>query len=246
MFSLSFFWASLSPRPSWLHAWTIFISLGLLAVVLSFVPKPNATQASVTTAPQQPPPHVVAQPASPAKQTALSSTLLQQDTNITDPLPASRKWDAEITVRSGDTLSKIFRRLGLSRSVPALLQLGDAGKSLHRLRPGQTLHINQDNQGLRHLMYQPTLRQRDSLLAYAGRHLYRGSDQPADKTQAPNSQRHDRPHPVRGWKRCGTQPRHDPETRIHFRLGHRFRPGNSKRRPVQVNLGRALDRRPTC
>ena len=140
-----------------MHAWTIFISLGLLAVVLSFVPKPNATQASVTTAPQQLPPHVVAQPASPAEQTALSSTLLQQDTKITDPLPALRKWDAEITVRSGDTLSMIFRRLGLSRSVPALLQLGDAGKSLHRLRPGQTLHINQDNQGLRHLMYQPTL-----------------------------------------------------------------------------------------
>lgn len=157
MFSLSFFWASLSPRPSWLHAWAIFISLGLLAVVLSFVPKPNATQASVTTAPQQPPLHVVAQPASLAGQTALSSTPLQQDTKAIDPLPALRKWDAEITVRSGDTLSKIFKRLGLSRSVPALLQLGDAGKSLHRLRPGQTLHINQDDQGLRHLMYQPTL-----------------------------------------------------------------------------------------
>ena len=157
MFSLSFFWASLSPRPSWLHAWAIFISLGLLAVVLSFVPKPNATQASVTTAPQQPPPHVVAQPASPAEQAALSSTPLQQDTKSTDSLPASRKWDAEITVRSGDTLSKIFRRLGLSHSIPALLQLGGAGKSLHRLRPSQTLHINRDDQGLRHLMYQPTL-----------------------------------------------------------------------------------------
>jgi len=156
MFSLSFFWASLSPRPSWLHAWAIFISLGLLAVVLSFVPKPNATQASVTTAPQQPPPQMVAQPASPAEPAAFSSTPLQLDTKTTNPLPALRKWDAEITVRSGDTLSKIFRRLGLSRSVPALLRLGDAGKSLHRLRPGQTLHINRDDQGLRHLMYQPT------------------------------------------------------------------------------------------
>lgn len=157
MFSLSFFWAGFSPRPSWLHAWAVFISLGLLAVVLSFVPKPNAPHASVTSAPQQPPPHAVAQPASPAGQTALSSTPLQQDIKTADPLPALRKWDTKITIRSGDTLSEIFKRLGLSRSVPALLRLGDTGKSLHRLRPGQTLHINQDSQGLRHLMYQPTL-----------------------------------------------------------------------------------------
>lgn len=157
MFSLSFFWASLSPRPSWRHAWAIFISLGLLAVVLSFAPKPNATHASVTLAPQQPPPRAVAQPAFPDEHPPLSSAPLQQATKTTDSLPASRKWDAEITVRAGDTLSEIFGRLGLSRSVPALLRPGDAGGSLHRLRPGQTLHINQDHQGLRHLMYQPTL-----------------------------------------------------------------------------------------
>ena len=54
-------------------------------------------------------------------------------------------------------MSRIFKRLGLSRSIPALLRLGNAGKSLHRLRPGQTLHINQDDQGLRHLMYRTAL-----------------------------------------------------------------------------------------
>lgn len=157
MFSLSFFWPNFWPRPSWRHAWAIFISLGLLAVVLSFAPKPNATHASVTLAPQQPPPHVAAQPAPRAEHASLSSTPLRQDKKTKDFLPAPRKWDAEITIRSGDTLSKIFERLGLSRSIPALLRLGDTGKSLHRLRPGQTLHINRDNQGLRHLMYQPTL-----------------------------------------------------------------------------------------
>lgn len=63
----------------------------------------------------------------------------------------------EVTVRSGNTLSTIFKRLGLSRSIPALLRLGDAGKALHRLRPGQTLHINRDDQGLRHLMHRTAL-----------------------------------------------------------------------------------------
>ncbi len=157
MFSLSFFWASFSPRPSWRHAWAIFISLGLLAVVLSFVPKPNATHASITAAPQQPPPHAVAQPASHAKQTSLPAASLRQDIKIPNSLPAPRKWDAEVTIRSGDTLSGIFKRLGLSRSIPALLRLNNAGKSLHRLRPGQTLHLNQDDQGLRRLMYRTAL-----------------------------------------------------------------------------------------
>ena len=62
-------------------------------------------------------------------------------------------------VRSGDTLSTIFKRLGLSHSIPALLRLGTASKPLHRLHPGQILHIHQDGQGLRHLMFRPTLSQ---------------------------------------------------------------------------------------
>ncbi len=157
MFSLPFFWASFSPRPSWRHAWAIFICLGLLAVVLSFVPKPNAIHASVTTAPQPAPPPVVVQAASPAEPTALSSASRTPGAKTQSSPPVPRQWDAEVTIRPGDSLSLIFKRLGLSRSVPALLRLGEAGKSLHRLRPGQTLHLNRDGQGLRHLMYRTTL-----------------------------------------------------------------------------------------
>ena len=51
----------------------------------------------------------------------------------------------------------ILKRLGLSRSLPALLRLDTASKPLHRLRPGQVLHIRRDDQGLRHLMFRPIL-----------------------------------------------------------------------------------------
>ena len=137
----------------------MLVSLALLAIVLSLMPKPNATHASAKPASQQSPPPVLAQPDSPAAQTALSPTLPPQGEKSLDTLPAARKWDAEVTVRDGDNLSTIFYRLNLGRSMPALLRLGAAGKPLHRLRPGQILHINQDDQGLRHLMYQPALDQ---------------------------------------------------------------------------------------
>ena len=134
-------------------------SLCLLGGVPSLTSKPSDTYASVTPVPLQPPPRSVesevSQSVSPARQVALLPPSLQQDETRPDLLPDPRKWDAEVTVRSGDSLSVIFRRLGLSRSVPALLRLGAATKPLHRLHPGQVLHIQRDDQGLRHLMFRP-------------------------------------------------------------------------------------------
>ncbi len=138
----------------------MLVSLCLLGGVLSLIPKPSDTYASVTPVPLQPPPHSVeseiSQPVSSTKQIARPSPSLQQDSKSQNILPDLRKWDVEVTVRSGDSLSVIFKRLGLSRSVSALLRLGAATKPLHRLHPGQVLHIQRDDQGLRHLMFRPT------------------------------------------------------------------------------------------
>lgn len=71
-----------------------------------------------------------------------------------EPTPAvPPAWDAEITVRAGDTVSGILQRLGIRVSLPALLQ-NDAMPSLHRLRPKQVLRIRQDARGLSHLAHQ--------------------------------------------------------------------------------------------
>ena len=161
MFSQLFFLGICSRRPNWRHALAVLAFLCLLAALLSLIPKPGDTYASVTSAPLQPPLHLTksetSQPASSAKQSGISPASLQQNTKNPDPLSPLRKWDAEVKVRSGDSLSVIFKRLGLSRSIPALLRLDVAAKPLHRLRPGQVLHIHRDDQGLRHLMFRPTL-----------------------------------------------------------------------------------------
>ena len=141
----------------------MFVSLCLLGGILSLIPKPSDTFTSVTPIPLQPPPRStepqISQPVSSAGQPGAPPAPLKQNTKNPDAPPALRKWDEEITVRSGDSLSTIFKRLGLSRSIPPLLRLGTATEALHRLRPGQVLHIFQDDQGLRHLMYRPTLTQ---------------------------------------------------------------------------------------
>ena len=161
MFSLSLFWANFSPRPHWRYATVVFVSLCLLGGILSLIPKPSNTYASVTSTPLQSPPRSAApeipRPASPAGPPGIFPAPPAQNTKNPGAFPASRKWDAEVTVRSGDSLSVIFERLGLSRSVPALLRLDAAIEPLHRLHPGQVLHIHRDGQGLRHLMFRSTL-----------------------------------------------------------------------------------------
>ena len=135
--------------------------LCLTVALLSLIPRPNDTLASVTPAPLQPPPNSTepqaSQPVLPVGQSGTPPAPLERNTKNPGTPSVPRKWDAEVTVRSGDSLSVIFKRLGLSRSIPALLRLDAAAKPLHRLRPGQILHIRRDDQGLRHLMFRPTL-----------------------------------------------------------------------------------------
>ena len=125
-----------------------FTTSFLLAGILYLIPNPSDTHASVT------PIVTDSQPAS-----TLAEPRIPQPTATKQPGTPSTlsEWDMEVTVRSGDSLSTIFKRLGLGGSIPALLRLGTDAKPLHRLRPGQILHIRRDDQGLRHLMYRPTL-----------------------------------------------------------------------------------------
>ena len=161
MFSQLFFLAINSRRPNWRYALAMFVSFCLLVGLLSLIPKLSETYASVTPIPLQPSPDATeprtSQPVSPAGQSGVPPTPLKRNTKNPDTPSVPHKWDVKVTVRSGDSLSVIFTRLGLSRSVPALLRLGAAAKPLHRLRPGQILHIQQDDQGLRHLMFRSTL-----------------------------------------------------------------------------------------
>lgn len=66
---------------------------------------------------------------------------LDTDTISTVSLEDSDIW-TRITVKTGDTLSKIFERLGLGASqLDEVLSMGEDTKSLTRLFPGQTLHF---------------------------------------------------------------------------------------------------------
>lgn len=147
---------------NWRHALMALASLCLLGSLL--YPSLKSSSTFAASAPlsdfRQPIPYL-AEPESPqlvslAKQFETSPSPQKQIEKNPSPSPVSRQWDMEVTVRSGDSLSAIFERIGLIKSLPALLRLGTAAKPLHRLRPGQILHLQRDAQGLRRLMYRPT------------------------------------------------------------------------------------------
>ncbi|MFT5447520.1 MAG: murein DD-endopeptidase MepM/ murein hydrolase activator NlpD [Gammaproteobacteria bacterium] len=76
-----------------------------------------------------------------AKNTAATAPVVpQQTTPVTNSAPQTESRSRQVKVRSGDSLSVIFNREGISRrDLATLLRTGDAGKSLRRLRPGQEL-----------------------------------------------------------------------------------------------------------
>ena len=54
----------------------------------------------------------------------------------------------EVTVKSGDSLSRVFERVGLpALELMALLALGDTVAPLKRLRPGDTLELRKTTDG---------------------------------------------------------------------------------------------------
>jgi len=70
------------------------------------------------------------------------------------PLKTRSKWQSE-SVRKGDNLSLIFKRIGLSpQTVHQVISLDNNTKKLKNLRPGEILHYQLDeNQQLRSLKY---------------------------------------------------------------------------------------------
>ena len=82
---------------------------------------------------------------------ALASTAAPAQQTPLAPVPAAK----EITVKSGDSLSKIFQRVGLTdRDVYEFTRKNDAAKALKRIHPGHKLvfHIDNDNK-LQNLRY---------------------------------------------------------------------------------------------
>lgn len=71
-------------------------------------------------------------------------------TQATDSLP----WQA-IKVRPGDSLSSIFSRLEIHSQMAKVLALGEPVKPLTRLRAGESLRIQIDDDGVRGLVYEP-------------------------------------------------------------------------------------------
>ncbi len=71
-----------------------------------------------------------------------------------EPLNSSDKWLTE-SVRKGDNLSLIFKRMGLSaQMVHKIISLDDNTKKLKSLRPGELIHYQLDQQGkLKSLKY---------------------------------------------------------------------------------------------
>ena len=67
--------------------------------------------------------------------------------------PAASPWVA-VTIRSGDTLSRIFDAQGLPvMDWVQIIRLGGEGHRLKRLRAGETLHLRKGPEGLQELTY---------------------------------------------------------------------------------------------
>lgn len=161
MFSRLSFIAPLLAKVNCRYTLIAFATLFLAGSLLYSSPKSSSTYTIDTSETALPhPPESSAESVNPQLASLVGhSEISPSSQKKSDISPVSPQWDAEITVHSGDSLSTIFRKLGLTSSVPALLRLGASAKPLHRLRPGQTLYIRQDDQGLFHLMYRPTLTQ---------------------------------------------------------------------------------------
>jgi murein DD-endopeptidase MepM/ murein hydrolase activator NlpD len=76
-----------------------------------------------------------------AKNSADTASIARQQTPpVTNSAALAEQRSRRVKVRSGDSLSVIFNREGISRrDLATLLRTGDAGSSLRRLQPGQEL-----------------------------------------------------------------------------------------------------------
>ncbi|GAA4886256.1 peptidoglycan DD-metalloendopeptidase family protein [Ferrimonas pelagia] len=87
---------------------------------------------------------------------------LQASATTTEPEPEPLQWHS-IEVRSGDNLAKLFDRAGLSAStLHRITQLEQAGKTLVKILPGQTIELGYLNEAFVALRY--VLNATDTLL----------------------------------------------------------------------------------
>jgi murein DD-endopeptidase MepM/ murein hydrolase activator NlpD len=108
-------------------------------------PESDLQVAALSSLPAQPEPR-------PAVEQAVDDAASE---SISPPEQVRGRWQ-EATVRGGDTLSAIFKRLGLSPTdLHALLQADGLGKQLQKIRPGDGIRVRVDDDALLELTYAP-------------------------------------------------------------------------------------------
>ena len=132
---------------------------------------PPPTLAAPPALPAPPPAEAPAEPAPQVQLASLEPVAREAAADVTEPTrtepPAAREtvavapapepgqWQT-VEVRSGDTLSAIFKRQSLSPStLHDLLQAEGLGKELQRIRPGEEIRLRTDDGALLELAYAP-------------------------------------------------------------------------------------------
>lgn len=123
---------------------TVFV---LIAAVFYFSTASSLSNTNVTSAPTDES-HVVsiALPISSTNSSSTAETTDQSTTTTTNASATKTQWQ-EYTVKSGDSLSKIFNQLGFSpRTLYNITQSSDEAKLLKNIKPGQTLRFAKNSE----------------------------------------------------------------------------------------------------
>lgn len=111
------------------------------APAVARVPVPGAEQVSIAEPAQLEQLHLQQEQNSPESGATDNTIVSEVPETKTEQAPAALSWQ-EVTVKSGDNLSLIFPKVGLSaRDVYNVAQTGDSIKPLLNLKPGQTLRF---------------------------------------------------------------------------------------------------------
>lgn len=118
----------------------------------------DSSAALITELPSAPPAQAAAENAAVSAPVQVATAtepeaIATGDPVVTAPPAPAGDWRAD-TVRSGDTLSAIFKRLGLSQTtLHQLLQADGLDRELQRLRPGDEVRVRVDGSELLELAY---------------------------------------------------------------------------------------------
>jgi murein DD-endopeptidase MepM/ murein hydrolase activator NlpD len=144
-------------QPNWHWRLRSFVLVGgfsLLGVVLAHT-HPSSRAISVADAPIA---EILEKPVGVSAETPPSIIpAVHSEQPVQESLPRQdleSKW-RQVTVRSGDTISDIFRRLDLDNEFRAIFDAKVAARELRSIHPGQAIRIRTSERGMEELIYQP-------------------------------------------------------------------------------------------